>query len=437
MRIRPLTSTFILALTCAATLPAQDPAPLVRPDSGTNTRVTVRKKGRPTDTEKQPRATPEAPVDSSLLVVGIVNSHRLTRSQLQYYVDRRMELLGETELIGDDEAWQQVFAPDGTADTSYREDPEFRAEYLAQQEQTRRNLEGDALQSWVDARILADEARRQGLIVETREFEAELENIRTALGKTAEELGPFLENYTITLSQFESEVMDAILSRKLLERFIRQNFTDVELRQMFEERRMDYRHAERFRIAQYLIALDGSEDANLRSKSRSDARTVRDRMIKSTDLAFLSGLSNINMGEFATPDSGWMDAEINSIPPDVLDVVRKLKAGQVSEVIEERDPDIAGRPVRSYQVVKLLDRQAARALPFEEAMPILIRDLGEEGRGKLLTMIREARTHRIITNLRAIPGDLIPSREDMIRHETNARPIDLTIPDEAQARSSD
>ncbi len=406
---RVLPAALLAALLLHLPCPAQDSAPLVRKKAD-KVKVTVRKKGeKPADA---PADSQQQKADRKSVIVGVVNAHRLTGAELDYAVEMKLRGLGGKDVLADREGTIIVLGPDMKPERP-ETNPELMRDMKDRREATERRLESEVLSEWVAARLLADEARRQGIILDAKEMDAELERSRKNMGMTQRDLDTLLARFGIDAGHFESEVHDALLGKKLVDRFIEANWTDEELRQIYERSPGDFILPTRARMAQYVVAVQGSEKGEELRKLKDRAERVRKKMERDGSLEkILSEETDLERGYFGAADTGWMSLPAETLPQVVQDAALKLSPGSVSAVLTDKGEDGV---VLSYQVIKLLERKEGGKAGFEAARPQVRGLLQQPARELLVQRLMEGKTHRIITNLRAVSPDLLPTQEQLTK----------------------
>lgn len=421
-----------LVLAAALLMPhaatAQDSVPLVRKKSD-KVKVSVKKKSEKQDAVEGKQEQPK--VDRKSVIVGVVNAHRLTGAELDYAVDMRMRGLAGKDKLAGGEGTILVLGPDMRPERP-ESNPELLRDMRERREATTRQLESEVLSEWVAARLLADEARRQGIVLDSKEMEAEIERARRNMGVSQKELETMLAKFGVDSGNFEREVYDALLGKKLVDRFIEANWTDDELRQVYERSPGDFIVPTRVRVAQFVVAVQGSEKGEELRKLKDRAERVRKKMEKEAGLQkVLDGETDLERGYLGTADTGWMSLPSEILPPVVQEAALKLAPGAVSGVLTDKEED---GTLKSYQVIKLLERKLGGQAGFEAARPQVRGLLQESARDLLVERLQNGRTHRIITNLRAVSPDLLPTQEQLTKLSA-AAPLPLRFDRSAVSRN--
>ncbi len=366
------------------------------------------------------------------VMVAIVNSRVLTRADIQIRVTDQFDRL-QAEVQSRVGGVVATIDPSRTAPLAPEE---ILEEALVTQEQqtaldrVMKIEEESALMAWVEHSLLAEEARRQGVVVEEREFRERLAGAEKESEVTAADVDRVLSHVRMSRADYESSVYDALRIEKMIDRFIALNYDEKYLRDAYEKNPALYYEPAKSLIAHFAITLTGTETRDRTRDLRNVARDLRARLLKNEDPDIL-----FKLPEFDRPEEGilggvpgWYHFHEGELPPQVAAAAIKLKKGETTDVIIQQSR-VDGEVVpTSMHVVKIMDQREPAGLTFESAQPAIRRALLEIGRTRLLQQIRDARTHRVITNLSGIPGRLVPSPEDLMMQEKKANPISLYIP---------
>ncbi len=419
----------------------EDDAPLLIDE--TQERIQVRPRDgaeliQDPDAEVDPEATatpaPTPTPDPSEVMVAIVNSRVLTRAELNERVTDQLESIRKDILERHGGVLMTLDERMQVQEEGDVDDEMLLEEQERQLEGAIRLEEGREVQRWIEHSLLAEEARRQRIAITDTEFRERLAQAERESHLDAETIDEVLRNVNMTRREYERSVYDALLIEKLLERYIDLNYTEADFRRAYDKRPSLFYEPETFKLAHFTITLTGEESSRRQSELRSLAQDVRNRLRNDEDPEEVFARDEFNrMGEgiFGTA-AGWTTLREGNLPPQVQAEAEKLRVGQTSSVITQHRRRAGGQVVpNSYHVLKIMDRNPPTGESFETALPAIRRAALEVARIQLLNRVREARTHRVIVNLSGIPPELIPSREDLIRLEGEAGPIDLRGDDDA------
>ncbi len=452
MAIRWTKITLILPLMAAAlsaTAQEDQQEPLIL-DEKPQIKATVRDRGEAKQAkESTSKADPTPSPDETL--VAIVNSRVLTKAEIDERVSQRFEelkkkvqsetggivtVLGDAEVALPELSWREQMKgmEEGEKEVFFnsenREDELLEAQKYVLEAEMRR-AEEEVLNDWVSYRMLADEARRQGIVVMESEFQQRLAEAEREAMLSAEDVETALEELRMSRADYEKSIYDALLIEKLLDRFIDLNYSQSFLRERYEKAPHLYREPEKFLMAHFVVNVDNVSGRDALKARRDLAQEVRKLLRDGQDPEQIfqkSKYSDFESGVFGSVP-GWYTLQEGQLPPQVSADASKLDVGETSKVIVQHTRTNSGEVVpKTLHVVKILDRKPPTGDTFESAMPTIRRAMLEIARVRLLERLHAAGTHRVITNLGGIPPRLIPSPDELMKHEAQAEPISLKIP---------
>ena len=239
MAIRWTKITLILPLMAAAlsaTAQEDQQEPLIL-DEKPQIKATVRDRGEAKQAkESTSKADPTPSPDETL--VAIVNSRVLTKAEIDERVSQRFEelkkkvqsetggivtVLGDAEVALPELSWREQMKgmEEGEKEVFFnsenREDELLEAQKYVLEAEMRR-AEEEVLNDWVSYRMLADEARRQGIVVMESEFQQRLAEAEREAMLSAEDVETALEELRMSRADYEKSIYDALLIEKLLDR---------------------------------------------------------------------------------------------------------------------------------------------------------------------------------------------------------------------------
>jgi len=386
---------------------------------------------------RAPNATPKPKadaVDPTTIVAGIVNRHSITKAALSGRLQARYEAV-KKDVLRTQGGVVSTLDPTGKVVQAAAD-----AEMLEEQERALINAlareEGELLVEWVEQNLLADEAIRQGIIISEAEFRTRLREAEAANDVNAELLGAVLKQADMTRADYERQVYDAIRIEKLLDRYASLNYKDADLKAAYEANPHFYREPPRKRLAHFSVALDGLEERAVLALMRRKANEVRDALRKDANPAELFARDEFNqmgMGILGSAP-GWFDMTNTKLPPAVDAAAKKLKTGEVSDVITQQRLTSDGKSLPdSFHVLKVLEESPATGNTYESALPRLRKALLMRSRFEVLKLLRTSGTHRLMTNLGGIPARRLPTQEQLLILDAQAAPINLALSPEERA----
>lgn len=451
MMMKILKLTTILTLLGGIAL-AQEERPLILDEEP---QISVRVRPRD-DAANQQEEEPEPTPNPEEVMVAIVNAHVLTRADLDARVAQRYDKLkaevqaqhgGVLTVLGDaqvdmpntsrelrsyDVEWGEPLnqaTPTPRAPSQADRDAELLESQRAILEAALRKEEGKVIGEWVDHNVLADEARRQGIMVTESEFQSRLAQAERESLLKKEQVDEVLQMMRFSRQDYEKAVYDALCIEKLLNRFIDINYDEAYLRERYEARPSLYMEPAGYKVAHFVITLEGTENRDKLKDLREKAKDVRDKLKEGADAYALFENPNYNQiqaGIYGTV-LGWFSFDEGHLPPLVEYEAKKMKVGETSDVLLQEARVNGEIEPRSLHVVKILEHRDATGDTFESALPSIRRAMLEIARIKLAERLRTTGTHRVITNLGGIPPKYIPSTEEVMAYQ-NADPISLKMP---------
>lgn len=427
MHVKKLILVALLAGTQAFVGAQQDEELILdtRPQIKAAPRPTPTKRATPTPTALAPTPNPET------VIVGIVNGKSLTRAQLQGRVAEQYERLKK-------EIQSRFGGVVTTIDTEFQdmvldlsgEENEVLEEQKQMIDKAMRQEESTTLQTWVEHTLLAEEARRQGIVISEPEFRARLADAEEQSELDKETLEQLLARVEVSRADYEKSVYDALLIEKLLEKFIELNYTDDQYRAAYDMNPSLFYEPPKYQLAHFAMALDSTTDSSLVDARKKIAESVRGELQSGADprKIFEDPRFLDEQRGFGGLITAYLTLDENILPPIVQVRGRRLKPGEVSDVLVNQAREDGKLVTRSIHVVKMLDVVPETGTDFESARPAIKRSMTEIARGRLLERLREGRTHRIITNLGGIPANKIPSEQERRDMAANAQPINLVLP---------
>lgn len=406
---------------------AQEEVELILEDQRSSVQTKVRTP-EPTTAPPVDAAPTPAPED---VIVAIVNSRVLTLAEMNARVTSRYEDV-KRQVMSTVGGVVATFDPEKEPVNPIEdelEDELVLEEQRVMIERAMRLEEETALQAWVDHSLLAEEARRQGIIISDNEFRSRLEEAEQENRLSRTDIDSVLAELRMTREDYERSVYDALMIEQLLERFIKINYSEEHLRAAYQERPDLYFEPEKYLVAHFTIALDGNESREKLRELRELAREVRSELQSGADPETLFEKDRYDRfpeGIFgAIP--GYFTFREGALPKIVEVKAKEMKVGDTSDVLVAQVREGTEIVPISMHVVKIMEKQEATGQTFESALPAIHRALLEVARMRLLNELRGAGTHRIVTNLGGVPPRLIPTREQLIKGESNAQPINLKL----------
>ncbi len=352
--------------------------------------------GLPTATPP-PTPTP----DPATVIVAVVDGRHLTRLELTRQVQGPMNRVRSLLKVEPDT-------------------PEYQVHLNRQ--------EGRLVEDWVDRMLLAEEARRRGIMLSQSEFDERFdqlvnstegqEDVKTALGA----LG-------LTEEELKSSLYEALLGEKVIDQAL-DAYDEDYLRALYEKAPKAFFRPAQVHVLHYSQALEGNEGVSELRELKKTLDRIQARIAKGETLSEIAEEQGGLLLGAVGLDLGWISPTIQSLPLDVQKEVAGLKPGQTSKVILSRDD--AGRPL-AFHVVKVLEARPAAGDSFETARPLLRESLREGVRERVLSDLKESGKHRVIVNLSGIRQGILEGKpEDRAWNAVRQRDADSNRSDTSQ-----
>jgi len=434
--VKAMLLTGVVTMMTVSFLFAQNAAPLIRrPSSVTVRKVdedekqnevsTIGRDGEPLEAKPEPTPNPE------LTIVAVVNKHSITRAQLDRRVAARTRMNPE-QFREDNEPTQFVLEnfKDNIEMLQVKEMEEYQEQQLAA---ALREEESNIILEWQEQMLLADEARRHQLLVTNQELQAKLKELDREFQLSDQKVDNLLEAMGMTRAELESYVNDALLIEKLLQKFLRTNYSDADYFNHYEQNKLSYRIPPRKKIVHISEALLGNEKKSSIRNIKDKIEDIRDRLRSGEDpQQLIIDVNEIELGTIGTITDWSTESFVQNrskkyytLPDAVVLQLRELEVGETSKVIADEYIDSDGtKYILSFHVIKVLEEYPAEGETFEEALPRIKEDFLFAAREVVLRMIRDAKTHKRVTRLSGIPADKFPTEAELNGFK---QPISLRI----------
>lgn len=427
---------FILVITFLSCIPSptlwaqDDPAYLIMDEE----KPQIKAKVRPREEEKKPntiQGIPAATPRPEEVLVAIVNAHVLTRADIEARISYRYEDI-KRKVQQTHGGVITSFDPNKKIDPKQMDldDHLLLDEQKIELQKAIRREENLATKEWVDQMTLADEARRQGLIVTEGEFRKRLNQAETAVRLEQKTIDKVLAATKMTRADYERSVYEALMIEKMLKRFIDLNYTIDYLKSRYDKRPDLYYERQKYYLAQFAIIVEDGISKNDQKYLYKLAEEVRDRLKKGENPQEIFAddhLNSITEGIWGSEPS-WYTIDSPSLRPIVENQLKKLKVGETSGVLEQKGRVAGEIKTLSIHVIKLLEIKEPTGETFESALPRIETLMLEVAKRRIMAQLKEANTHKVITNLGGIPHNKIPSRQELMLFEAKADPINLRFP---------
>ena len=231
-------------------------------------------------------------------------------------------------------------------------------------------LRKSILDSLINEKLLAQEARKRGLKLNSTTLKESTEAIRSKFA-SQEEYQQFLTKSGITEAELNNALKNNLLVAELAKNLVSEkDITDSEARAYFEAHRAKYATTPSKHVAQILFA----------SGDMATATSVRDQIASGADFASLAKKYSKDTGSASRGgDLGWSAA---SYPPAFQSALDSLQPGEVSA------PVITDYGIHLIKLLEVRDGSAR----YEDARGQVIADLlGEKKAAAVDALLKELR----------------------------------------------
>jgi hypothetical protein len=371
--------------------------------------------------------------DPETVIVALVNGHIMTRAELDRKVRARLnnsDVEDNSATFGDQGFVLVLGGPTRTmtqeAVTQYRQDRdlEYRDMIIG--------VEGEIVREWMEYKILSDEARRQGIIISEREFQARLDEINRDYDLNNRSVEEILRQFGMSRADLDAYISDALLIDKLLDRYVEINKPDTFLKAQYERNPDLFITPPSYRIAHFSISVPDAKYLHTNRRMREDyfkslertMNTVRQRLNKKEDAETV-------FAEFNDPENGtWgtvLDTNLvaGSMPDNLRKAILELKEGETTRVQQVSVRHGDSIVPETYHVVRLEKIYPPGGTTFASALPRLRKVAKEAAKEELLgILMAKGSTHRRMSNLGGLDPTRLPDRAELMMPKPG---IDLRI----------
>ncbi len=264
-----------------------------------------------------------------------------------------------------------------------------------QQQIDQQQLFQAATQQAVDTKLLAQEARRREIALDTETLDQIMAQIEQQ-GGGREGLDGFLGNMGLTYEEFKGTVADSVLVQSLVEQQIRPGVevSDQQVADFYEENPQMFQRPEQVRARHILMSVQQGADDETKADAKTRAAAARERAVSGEDFAALA--TELSEGPSAPNggDLGFFSADRMVAP--FSEAAFALQPGEISQVVETQF---------GYHVIKVEERREASTQSLEEVREPLRNALVERQVGEGVTsLVEELRSKATIVPAAAPTG---------------------------------
>ena len=221
------------------------------------------------------------------------------------------------------------------------------------------------LKELIDNEIMMQRAQKLGLLASDEEVDSKLAEIKAPY--TQEEFNKRMQERHITLDAFKQDLRRSLTIQKVLNKEITSkiSITDADITKYYNDHKAEFNLIEpQYHVAHIWVSPEPNPQVhNLKnSKAQNDAeardkvKMILNRLESGEDFA------TVAMNYSEDPDSAanggdlgfWPESALQRTDPGTREALSKMKAGQISGVIQVNNPQAHG-----YRIVKLLAKEPA------------------------------------------------------------------------------
>lgn len=216
--------------------------------------------------------------------------------------------------------------------------------------------------------LLSQESKKRGIKVDDKEIEEKMAQLRGQF-PTQDAFEKALKERGMTIDSLRKDARIDLSVTKLMEAETAAlpGPSDLEAKDFYEKNPERFKQDESVRASHILIRVDPKADAATKKKARAEIDAVLKQAKAGADFAKLAQ-------QHSQDGSAAQGGDLGPFPkgkmvPEFDKVAFELKPGQISGVVTTQF---------GYHIIKVVDHQPGRAIPFEEASPQIKQFLGEQ-----------------------------------------------------------
>lgn len=256
--------------------------------------------------------------------------------------------------------------------------PQVKAELASQGLESKGEiLIKTALQRAIDSRLLAQEARRQGIEPNTDRIDGKMTTMAEGAGGRAAFEAELIKT-AVTYAQIRSTVVQADLVQSLVENKLGAEIdvTEEDAAAFYAENPALFKSPDKVHSRHILFLVDAGASSAEREAAREKAAAAHERAVAGEDFALLA--QELSEGPNASRGGDLGFTARGQMVESFDEAVWTLEAGEISEVVESR---------LGFHVIKVEEIVIGPTATFEEARP-MVEDL-----------LRQQRTARAVSGL--------------------------------------
>lgn len=231
------------------------------------------------------------------------------------------------------------------------------------------------LDGMVDRVLLIQESARLGITVSDEQVDEEMKRFKERFS-SPEQFAGMLARMKLTEEDLRAEYRRRMAIRSLIEREVASKATisEEEVKAFYDQNPNLFKVPERIRASHILVKTDASATDQDKAKAKEKIQSLKQRVAAGEDFAKLA-VENSDCP--SAPKGGDLDYfQRGQMVPSFEDAAFALKPGETSEIVETQF---------GYHLIKVVDRQDAGTMSFDEMKPTIDEHLKQQKVSDLLT----------------------------------------------------
>jgi parvulin-like peptidyl-prolyl isomerase len=210
-------------------------------------------------------------------------------------------------------------------------------------------LKREALENLIIREILFQESVRQGITVDGPAIDREMEQLKGQFASPGQ-FADSLERVRMNEAVVREQVGRGLAIRALIDRSVGKGgaVTDEEADRYFEQHKGDFTRQPQVHLSHILLTLDAKATEKEKQEARDRMSALRAKLLAGEEFAALAAVNSDCQSKNRGGDIGWFAP--GQLTAEVEKAVTPLKAGELSEVVEDRF---------GLHVIKVLERRDA------------------------------------------------------------------------------
>jgi parvulin-like peptidyl-prolyl isomerase len=249
----------------------------------------------------------------------------------------------------------------------------MRAQGITLPEGTDPQLMRAALEVLINAELMVQQARAEGIQLPTEEIEAEVQAARAQFA-SEEEYATYLENAGLSAEDVKREAERRVLMKAYQALVVKGQRVDEETaRKVYDANPEQFTEGEQVRAAQILVRCSREDPQAKRDEAKKRIEEAHARLTEGADFAALAK-------EYSQAATAAKGGDLGFFPRGVMvpifeEVAFRTEVGKISPVFET---------LYGFNIIKVLDKQPPVLKPFAEVKPWLMVELARQQEGQVL-----------------------------------------------------